>query len=150
MPNSAAVRQEKVKPMDELEKRLREDAARIEARVTPEFEARMRASLERAEAAGPVGPVRRRTPLSLWWASSLTGIAAAAAVIVAINLDSSKPPPAPSAVPEALPEIVPPIVPDLRPESAILTAPLRQELEDLESDLEKAERALREDIRIPL
>lgn len=135
--------------MDELEKRLREDAARIEARVTPEFEARMRASLERTETAEPARPASRRSPLSMWWASSLTGIAAAALVIVVINLDSA-PPAKPSAVPEILPELAAPIVPNLHPATAVLTAPLEEELENLESDLEKAERAVREDIGIPL
>lgn len=135
--------------MDEFEKRLREDAGRIEARVTPEFEARVRASLERTRPAETAPRRTRRTPVSMWWASSLTGIAAAAAVIVAINLESP-PPGEPSAVPAIVPELVAPIVPNLRPESAVLTAPLEEELEKLESDLEKAERAVREDIGIGL
>lgn len=135
--------------MDDFEKRLREDAGRIEARVTPGFEARVRASLERAAGEKPAPQRTRRKPASMWWASSLTGIAAAAAVIVAINLDA--PPPAePSAVPAVVPELVAPIVPNLRAESAVLTAPLEEELENLESDLEKARRAVREDIGIPL
>ena len=37
----------KVKPMDKLGRRLREDAARINVEVSPELDDRIRASLER-------------------------------------------------------------------------------------------------------
>ena len=80
-------------------------------------------------------------PAGFWWASSLTGIAAAAAVIVIINLQRAE---LPAPVPEDVIATVPSI--DWQTEAASLTGPLQQELENLRSDLEKAEKKVREDI----
>ena len=70
--------------MDRLTKRLREDAARIDAEIPVELDDRIRASLMSVEPRG-AKPERRETRSPLfWWASSLTGVAAAIAVI-AVN-----------------------------------------------------------------
>lgn len=129
--------------MDKLETRLREDASRIDTPVSPELEARIRASLESVSARPDD---RRRPGISLWWASSLTGLAAAAAVVVAINLGPAERPPATTGT--VLPE--PLVAPVLRVESAVLTKPLEEELEDLEADLQKARDAVRKDIGLRL
>ncbi len=132
----------KVKPMDKLTRRMREDAAQIRAEVSPELDARIRASLEAAE------PVREETPkpapraASMWWWSSLVGATGALAVIVFLNIGSETPGPAPTEVVDSA------IPPSLNIQRAVMTAPLEQELENLESDLRKAEEALREDLGI--
>ena len=132
--------------MDKLEQRLREDAALIRAEVSAEFDKRLAASLEAAAAERPAPRQRRRARGSFWWASSLTGLAAAAGLIALLNLW-------PAATDEsgvrptvAGPVGDPPIMPLLRVETAVLTAPLEQELDDLEADLEKARKAVREDL----
>ena len=71
--------------MDKLKEALREDAAAIDATVSAELDDRIRASLEGVQPERPNAP-RPRRGLSMWWASSLTGVAAAAAVIAVINL----------------------------------------------------------------
>lgn len=127
--------------MDELAKRLREDADDIEASVSDELDARIRASLAGAqpEKAATVRP-RSRSPL-FWFASSLTGIAGALALIAVVNLQQPEP-----VLPEATPR--PLELPAIRwhAEAAVLTSPLEQEFEDLRSDLERAEEAVRQDI----
>ena len=75
-------------------------------------------------------------------ASLITGVAAAAAVIAVLNWQTPDQPVRPPPVPIA--ELAP--LPDLNAEAAMLTAPLQQELEDLQSDLKKAEEAVKEDI----
>ena len=128
--------------MDKLEQRLREDAQHIEVKVSDELDDRIAASLR---AVTPQAPPSRRLrsgrPALFWWASSLTGAAAALAVIAIVNLQSPSapieaPPPAMAAVP----------VVDWQAETAALTSPLHEELENLQSDLKKAEKKLREDI----
>ena len=132
----------KVKPMDNLTRRLREDASQIQAEVSPELDARIRASLEAVE------PIREETPkpkprtASMWWWSSLVGATGALAVIVLLNLGNQTEFPVPTETGD------PAIAPSLNIQRAVLTAPLEQELENLESDLRKAEEALREDIGI--
>ncbi len=130
--------------MDKFEQRLRDDAALIRAEISGELDARIRASLE-AATAGPVRhPVRRRPPVSWWWASSLSGLAAAFGVLAILNLW-----PAGTAEDEtrlAGPVPGPPVTPLLRVEPAVLTAPLEQELDDLEADLRKARNAVSEDL----
>jgi hypothetical protein len=132
--------------MDKLEQRLREDAALIRAEVSAELDKRIAASLEAAAAERPAPRERRRAAGSFWWASSLTGLAAAFGLIALLNLW-------PAARDEnglrptvAGPVGEPPIMPLLRVETAVLTAPLEQELDDLEADLEKAGKAVREDL----
>ncbi len=127
--------------MDELATRLRDDAAQIEATVSDELDRRLEASLRAVE---PEQPQRRRRkqPLWFWVASSLSGVAAAAVVIVAINVSRQEAPPV--AVAEA-PALSLPVVPlDVRP--AMLTTPLTDELDKLQSDLKRAEQAIREEV----
>ncbi len=134
-------RRKKVKPMDKLARQLREDAANIKVEVSAELDDRIRASLEAVTPERPpehTAPTRSR---SMWWASSLTGIAAASVVIVLINLNQPEPPPAVIDT-----QIMSLFQPQLIIDPAVMTAPLQQELEDLEADLKKAEEAVRKDI----
>ena len=127
--------------MDKLAKRLRDDAAKIDAAVSEELDARIQASLTGVRPEKPAAGTRRsRSPL-FWFASSLTGVAAALAVIVIVNLRQPDP-----VVPDAT--LQPLELPSIRwhAETAVLTSPLEQEFEDLRSDLERAEEAVRQDI----
>ena len=133
--------------MDELARRLREDAAKIDAGIPADLDRRIVASLE-AAAPLPRRAARGRGPsLSLWWASSLTGIAAVAIVVLVLNLNSGgyEPVAAPAA---DMPPLLPELDLDVRP--AMLTAPLQRELDNLRSDLEKAEQAVREELPLSL
>jgi hypothetical protein len=137
-----------VRLMDKLERRLKDDARLIEAELTADLQARMRASLE---ATVP----QRRTPRTkgtpgiwLWWASSLTGLAAAALVIVFLNFsrrseipEQSPPPPLQEyawSIHEGFP---------LQAETTDWTGPLETELKNLQSDLEKARASVEHDLR---
>lgn len=108
------------------------------------MEARLRASLERAAVADQPAREPRRPVFRLGWASSLTGVTAAVVLIVVVNLvqqESQKP------VNLSVADVVEPLeMPLLKARKAVMTTPLRQELDNLESDLRKAENALREDI----
>lgn len=129
--------------MDKLAKRLREDADRIEVAVSEELDNRIAASLRGVTPEGPARPPRERAkPLGFWWASSLTGIAAAAAVIVIMNLQQAEAPPA--ATPVDVVATVPRF--DWKAESASLTGPLQQELENLQADIRRAEKKVKKDI----
>ena len=129
--------------MDKLAKRLRDDAARIEVNVSDELDRRIDASLlavtpESAEQR-PVAPVR---PPMFWWASTVTGVAVAIGVIAILNWQAPQPPAAeaPLNIVAAVPAI------DLKAEAAVLTNPLQEELDKLESDLKKAEEKVRREI----
>jgi len=131
--------------MDNLAKQLREDAANIDAEISVELDSRILASLHNVtpESAKP-RPRVVRSP-SFWWASSLTGVAAALGVIAIINLDRPGPPPLQVQEPVAhfvVPEL------DLEVEAAMLTSPLAEELARLQADLRRAEAAVRDDVRI--
>ena len=131
--------------MDKLARQLKQDAGRIDARVSEELDRRIEASLHAVEQVKPEAPRPKGRPASFWWASSLTGIAAAIAVIAILNaLDSSAPsnntPPPQVAEAYEAPTI------QLKTESAMLTEPLRQELENLQSDLKKAEEKVKQDM----
>ena len=135
--------------MDKLARKLRDDAAHIDAEISAQLDSRIRASLNATE---PEAARRRRPerrPASFWLASSLTGIAASLAVIAILNvIDSNEP----AAVPQTVVDhSVPPIdLPalDLDVEAAMLTSPLARELENLQADLKKAEELVRSDVRI--
>lgn len=133
--------------MDEIEKRLREDAERIEAPVTPELQARVRASLEKVPLEKrPRRRAREVPPLGLWMAASLTG-AAAALVAFLLLPRTGAPPPAPAAVARSMP--LPASIAREFPlvvKTADLTAPLEQELEHLQSDIEKARERVQQDL----
>ena len=129
--------------MDKLANRLRRDAERIEVAVSDDLDHRIAASLRgitpNEEA---VSEVTSRRPAIFWWASSLTGVAAATAVIIIVNLAS---PDVPVAVtPATISASVPAI--DWKAETAMLTSPLQRELDALQSDIKKAEEKVRADI----
>ena len=135
--------------MDEFEKRLKRDADAIRPEASPELAARIEASLRGIE---PIRPVAERPASStgLWWASSLTGLAAAIAVVVLVNWNQ----PTVEDVPEATvvnmtvpPDSVltaPPV--PLEISTADFASPLEEELVHLKSDLEKARDKVRKDL----
>ena len=129
--------------MDKLASQLKRDAERIDADVSEELERRIEASLRSVtpETARNQGAEKTR-PAGIWWASSLTGIVAAAAVIVILNSGQQE------AMPQATPANVVAAVPviDWKAETATLTGPLQQELEALQSDIRKAEEQVRQEI----
>jgi hypothetical protein len=131
-------------PEDKLRHQLREDAANINVAVSAELDDRIRASLESVTPERPREGAVPSRPRSMWWASSLTGIAAAAAIILVLNLTET---PAPE---PALPRtaFVPTVMPNLNLRNAVSTQPLRQELADLEADLKLAEETVRKEIGI--
>ena len=129
--------------MDKLALKLREDADKIEVTVSDELDHRIEASLRAVEPAKPVRSAPRARPPWFWLASALTGATAAIAVIAIVNLSGvgESAPPAPVIVAaDPMPLL------DLDTEAVMLTAPLQQELEDLQSDLKKAEEKVRRDI----
>ncbi len=127
--------------MDKLARQLRQDAENIDVSVSAELETRITASLQGVQPEQPA-PVRRPSkPASFWWASSLTGVAAAVAVIAVVNLQQTEPEvTATTSTPLVLPSI------EWQAETALFTSPLEQEFEDLQSDLKKAEEAVKQDI----
>jgi hypothetical protein len=69
--------------MDKLAKQLRTDAKQIEVTVSDELDRRINASLQSVK---PVEqPPGASKPPLFWWASTITGIAAAVAVIAIVN-----------------------------------------------------------------
>jgi hypothetical protein len=129
--------------MDKLAKQLREDAERIDATISEELDNRIRASLQDVHPERTAGRATAARPRWFWWASSLTGVAAALAVVAVVNLRAPEPAPSVAEVP-VKPLVLPTI--QLRTQPAVLTSPLEQEVEDLQSDLKKAEEAVKEDI----
>jgi len=138
-------RRTKVKHMDKLSQRLREDAANINVEVSTELDERLQASLQGVTPERPRDDITSPRPRSMWWASSLTGIAAVTVVIVLVNLNQPEPPPAATTA-----QTVPTFTPTLIARPAVMTAPLQKELEDLEADIKKAEEAVRKDIGLDL
>ena len=132
--------------MDKLANQLREDAAGIEAQISEELDNRIRASLQNVTPESARQRPRAARSPAFWWASSLTGVAAALGVIAVINLDRTAPSPQ-NQVPEPTAHIVVPAI-DLEIEAAMLTSPLTEELARLQADLERAEEAVRNDVRI--
>ena len=127
--------------MDSLERRLKEDAERIEVGISPELDARLRASLEAA--AGPTQqPAPASRPRWFWWASSLSGAVAALLVIALVNIGSAPEAPSTAASPPSQPLLRPAL--DVRP--AVMLGPLESELDNLKRDLARAEAVLREDV----
>ena len=129
--------------MDELASRLRKDADSIDATVSDELDNRIRASLRGMTPMTDEVPTKERTRRAgFWWASSLTGIAAAAAIIAIINSPQEviAPPATPTNILAAVPTI------NFKTKTAVMTAQLQEELDNLQSDLKKAEKRVREDI----
>ena len=132
--------------MDKLAKQLKDDAARIDVQISDELDRRISASLQGVTPEGPDTDVVRQRPAAFWWASSLTGVAAALIIVAVIN---SKPQieTVPSVSPETSPVTVATIPTiDWKAESAMLTRPLQRELEDLQADLKKAEAKVKKEI----
>ena len=136
--------------MDKFERRLKTDAEAVAADVSPELRARIDASLLGIDPIRPV-PEERHTPNRLWWASSLTGLAAVIAVVVISNFNR----PDTGEVQEVdviamteppLPVDTPLLSPKLDIRSAEFTSPLEEELLKLRADLEKARKNVREDV----
>lgn len=135
--------------MDKFEQRLKRDADAIRAEASPEFRARIDASLQGIE---PVRQARRKSsPAGLWWASSLTGLAAAAIVIALVNWNRPEQAiePADTLATETdlptEPEL--PVAPELLDfRTADFTSPLEQELINLQSDIEKARDSVQKDL----
>ena len=125
--------------MEKFEQRLKDDASRIRAIVTPELDDRIRASLESTAPVRPE-PERPARQGGFWLLSSLTGASAALVAIVVLNTGDA-PDPRPAAVAE-VPALSMPRL-DVRP---AMLEPLETEFENLKGDLEKAERAVRRDI----
>ncbi len=129
--------------MDDFERKLKQDAGRIPAEITPGLQSRIRASIE-AQAA-PGKRRRQQAPRRSWVAAGLA-TAAVAVLAFALLLDEPRPP-AVADVPAA-PEYTTtgdrklPL--DIDP--AELTTPLEKELEDLRADLEQARRSVAEDM----
>jgi len=129
--------------MDKLTKQLRDDADKIECSVSEELDDRIRASLEGIQPEPVRRPRRESKSFSFWWASSLTGVAAAIAMIAFINLQA----PGPGTVAtESNPQ--PLVIPTVQwqTETAVFTSPLEEEFEKLQTDLKKAEEVVKQDI----
>ena len=132
----------KVKPMDKLAKQLRDDAQRIEVTVSEELDRRIEASLRAVTpAAEEAPPLPSGRPALFWWASTVTGMAAAVAVIAIANWRAPEQP-----VASPINRVATATVIDLKAETAMLTMPLQEELDRLQSDLRKAEEKVKRDI----
>jgi len=128
--------------MDKLAKKLRDDAERIDVSVSDELDRRIDASLRAVTPEREAQrPVASKPPL-FWLASTLTGVAVAVTVIAVVNWQVPEAPV--SATPSNIVAAVPSI--DLKAESAMLTGPLQDELDKLQSDLKKAEEKIKRDI----
>lgn len=136
--------------MDDLERRLREDAKAIRPEVPPEMAARIASSVRGVRA---LPPARREFSWPLWLAASLTGAAAATVAMVAIVSLNRGGVEDPAALPaETVAEAMPDYIRDferqlpLRATTADLTAPLEEELKNLRSDLERAKENVEQDL----
>jgi hypothetical protein len=135
--------------MDKTEQRLKQDAELLSASVSRELRARIDASLEGVVPEG-ARPKRTDFDFSLWFAASLTGMAAAAVLVVVLMQRGADrvPAPADDAVATAVPEYAHELERQLplQVRTADLAAPLEEELEDLKSDMEKARKSVEEDL----
>ncbi len=137
-----------VKLMDKLERQLKQDAGLIRADLSPELQKRIRASLESTRQVEQIPPKAETPGVSLWWASSLTGLAAAALVIILINWNPTTDPQEVQPV-ASTPGTVVSIQSGfpLNVETAEWATPLEEELKNLQSDLEKARESVERDLR---
>jgi hypothetical protein len=146
--------------MDEFERQLKRDAELIRAEPSNELQVRIDASLRTAREMGSSAPEPSKRPLaqsttSFWSISSVTGLVAAALVLVLMERFNDEP-----VVPvEATADVDEPELSSGIPEewlvgefplklrSADLTRSLEQELLDLQSDLERARKNVEEDVK---
>ncbi len=132
--------------MDKLEQQLQQDAEEIRPILAPEVSARLMARIKDTQQAGSRDE-RHGSGISWWLASSLTGVAAAAVVLAVMSLNSEMSPQQPAG--EFVAQTVPKELAEfdnrlpLRLENVVMTTPLEEELQNLESDLEKAREAVR-------
>lgn len=136
-----------VKHMDKFERRLIDDAERIKAELSPEMQKRIQASVESTMPENPIAPDKQPSGVTLWWASSLSGLAAVALLIAIVNWNSPVEPVENSQVPiptDWLPQVGIP----LNTETAEWTSPLEEELKNLQSDLEKARENVERDLKM--
>jgi hypothetical protein len=133
--------------MDEFENRLKRDAEEIRVGISPELRTRIDASLRATEQIRPV-PESPASGMNLWWASSLTGLAAAVIVIVLINWNRPTnelvPVEAVASVPDNINQNQGLYRPQLK--TAVFTKPLEEELIRLQADIERARQNVKEDI----
>lgn len=129
--------------MDDLGKKLKTDAERIEVAISPQLDDRIRASLGSASQ-DPVTPIVKHQSATFWWASSLTGVAATVAFVAFVNLGGPEPD---MAVTEPPPAAMPATRFEWNLQPAVLTQSLEQELADIQSDLKKAEQVVRDDLQ---
>ena len=139
--------------MDNLAHQLRKDATDIHVDVSPELDYRIRASLE-GITPEPPKKARPERSAAFWWASSLTGLAAAMIVITVMNLNAPTAGPqpvaeAPTVTEEAQEFELLPRLP-LKAESAMIESPLEQEFKDIQSDIEKAKKELEDKVDLIL
>ena len=136
--------------MDEFEKRLKRDAEAIEVSITPQLEERIASSLHAAGREVPVATRRAPAFSRLWLASSLTGLAAAAAVMVVMyraEPEVVEPPAVAETVPdyrdymEQLQQNLP-----LRTETVEFADGLEEELTRLKADMLKARDTVSRDL----
>jgi len=143
---------------DDFSRRLRQDAEAIEVDVSPAWKTRMQASLEsseftgRAQAAPPPGSTAK-----LWLASSLSGLAVAAVIIVLVSRLGGETAPVPdtsqavadsSKFGRTVPASVSSdwLAPELDVRTAEFTEPLRVELDRLGIDFERARESVESDL----
>lgn len=140
--------------MDDFEKCLKRDAQQIRIEPSPELQLRIDASLRAAREIGPA--TRRSTPSTTFWLiSSLTGLAAAALVLLLIEWNQEDLVPPADAVARVeeptsfvnLPEDWMTGEFPLNVKSADLTRSLEQELIDLQADLERARENVEQDVK---
>ena len=74
--------------MDKLAEQLKNDAALIDVEISSQLDRRLAASLHGVTPELPDETTSAQRPAIFWWASSLTGIAAALVVLAIINSHS--------------------------------------------------------------
>jgi len=135
--------------MDEFTDRLKADAAAIEADVSAELRARIDASIQSLDHGGTAA-VGKSRPVFRWWASSVTGLAAAVLVIALLNRTTMEETAEIREVSTAV--VVPEYVRQLNveflleAEYVVFTEPLEDELDRLKSDMAKVRDNVRKDL----
>ncbi len=139
----------------DLEQRLRADAMDIRVNASPELRARIDASIRSVAQTRSVPATREAGEPggSSWWASGLTGLAAALLIILLINANREDGQPLVPDTEDGIASTVTPEVSErlgtlpLKVRTADLTSPLEEELVHLQADLEKARQSVERDLR---
>ena len=135
--------------MDKLDRQLKDDAAAIEAQVSPALRQRIDASLRGVQPALRAAGQPPRRHLRLGPLGGLAGLAAAGLLLAVLPRQPEAPPPAPLSPTPAFVLQSPPVVP-LSIRQAGLTQPLQVELESLQADLEKVRETVERDLGVTL